>query len=405
MLDMSTGKNQHPDEETLARFLGYFSLEILAAYQNHADRYVVETDNFEGHITLSDQFAEQVAEGGRRAEEAIDVMFGYRTLRNGDLAVAAFLPDLAGKSKGHVKRWMGFSLDKPDWSEESDERFDRWVQRYLEGSWDVENGPRFHVEDVITTINALTSETLGLPLFNVAEDRVPNFPLGQNSHRFQDAHKELYGYLIDGLNKECIAKIAARSGATINVSSLRAVNALKKAVTLPVDSPLWAVYARISEQRGLSAHGTRGPAIPFPAFEEFDQDLQAAVSALKDLLRCLESQLGAEAESARARHESRNYMPSIDRPAAANYSICRIDEAVGKTVERVEYGFRKSIEGVHESEAILLHFSDGSVLGIDTGSNAGNVADEGNGLKPEDFHVDFHLQWLRSLKLPPKTDA
>ena len=401
---MNAGKIESLDEGELSRILGYFSLEILAVYQNHSDKYVVDTDNFEGHITLTDSFAQQVWENEQRADEAIDVMFGYRTLRCGDLAVAAYLPDLDRKSSGHIKRWMGFSLENPDWPDGSDERFDRWVQRYLEGSWEVENGPRFHIDDVIKTINALTFETLGLALFKVAEAPVPNFPLGQNSHRYQDAHKELYGYLIDGLNKECIAKIAAQSGETINVNSDRTVKALKKAVTLRVDSPLWSVYDKISEERGLSAHGIREPAVPFTAFEEFDQDLRSAVLALRDLLSCLETQLGVNGESARARHDSRAYMPSIERPPEANYSICQIGDAVGKTIKNVEYGLRSSHEGVHESEAILLYFTDGSVLGIDTGSNAGNVSDEQNGLKPEDFHVDFNLHWLRSLTTPTKPE-
>jgi len=63
-------------------------------------------------------------------------------------------------------------------------------------------------------------------------------------------------------------------------------------------------------------------------------------------------------------------------------------------VERVESGFCKRIEGTHQSEGMILHFTDGSILGIDTGSNACNVADEHEGLQPDEFHADFMLMWV-----------
>ena len=43
---------------------------------------------------------------------------------------------------------------------------------------------------------------------------------------------------------------------------------------------------------------------------------------------------------------------------------------------------------------MILHFTDGSSLGVETGSNAGNLASGREGLTPEDVHVDFILQWV-----------
>lgn len=63
-------------------------------------------------------------------------------------------------------------------------------------------------------------------------------------------------------------------------------------------------------------------------------------------------------------------------------------------LERVEFGFRRDIEGAHQSEAIILYSTYGSIMGIDTGSNIWNLASEHEGLKPEDLHVDFNLQWV-----------
>jgi hypothetical protein len=67
-------------------------------------------------------------------------------------------------------------------------------------------------------------------------------------------------------------------------------------------------------------------------------------------------------------------------------------------VERVEFGFRERHDGVHQSEAMILFFTDGSILGVDTGSNAGNIASKYEGLRPDDFHADFMLYWVP----PPK---
>jgi hypothetical protein len=41
-------------------------------------------------------------------------------------------------------------------------------------------------------------------------------------------------------------------------------------------------------------------------------------------------------------------------------------------MERVSYGSRQLIDGVHQSEAIIIYFTDGSILGIGTGPNVGN---------------------------------
>jgi len=85
---------------------------------------------------------------------------------------------------------------------------------------------------------------------------------------------------------------------------------------------------------------------------------------------------------------------TLVQPPEAHYSINQIRSIIGKTVERVEYGFCQSIKRIHQGEAIILHFTDGSILGIDTGSNAVNVADDYEGLQPEDFHTDFMLCWV-----------
>ena len=55
----------------------------------------------------------------------------------------------------------------------------------------------------------------------------------------------------------------------------------------------------------------------------------------------------------------------------------------------------ENIDDVHQSELIVIHFTDGSILSLDTGSNAGNLRCEKH--PPQDFHVDFRVHWV-----PPK---
>jgi hypothetical protein len=42
----------------------------------------------------------------------------------------------------------------------------------------------------------------------------------------------------------------------------------------------------------------------------------------------------------------------------------------GRTISKVELGSGKISTVCTKSEALVIHFSDGSIMGIDTGSNA-----------------------------------
>lgn len=93
--------------------------------------------------------------------------------------------------------------------------------------------------------------------------------------------------------------------------------------------------------------------------------------------------------------------PKPVRPPQQNYSIINAFAMEGKTVQSVEVGHRASHPECHEGELIVLHFTDGTSLAIDTGSNAQNVCSEVGSikgkvkLKPSDFHTDFMLQWYK----------
>lgn len=81
--------------------------------------------------------------------------------------------------------------------------------------------------------------------------------------------------------------------------------------------------------------------------------------------------------------------PKPVAPPEPNYSINEALSMVGKTVASVEVGHRREIPNVHQGELIVIHFSDGTSLAIDTGSNAQNISD-----KPSAFATDFMLEWF-----------
>jgi hypothetical protein len=383
--------NRIKDKEAFyAKIVGFFDQRVLTSYRSEPDRYILEADHFEGHLR-----AVVDDEGIPMAGDSLDIRFGYRTCASGDLALAVYLPDLVEKSAAYVSRWAAYHLANPEWIAEPDKRFEMWKARYLEGSWNIENGPRYHLEETIATINALCTEVIGQALFRFSNNPALNFPVAQNTHAHQDAHRELYCYVLDGLDKQTIERIAAHQGLTLKTSSDQTLKALEKALpTLPPGSVLWRAFGKVSTERRNAGHGVRPPAQRFLAFEEFTTDLEAVVIGLRELLATLENILGMSSERARKRQQAKKWLPQIDRPPETHYSIAQLPAIIGKTVARVEYGYCKQIDSVHQSEGMILHFTDGSILGIDTGSNACNIADKHEGLQPDDFHVDFMLKWV-----------
>jgi hypothetical protein len=196
-----------------------------------------------------------------------------------------------------LPQWAGYHLENPEWTTEPDPRFQMWKGRYLEGSWDVENGPRYHLENTIATINALCIEVVGQAHFTFSNNPALNFPVAQNTHAYEDAHRELYSYVIDGLDKQTIGLIAAYQNLTLNLNSDTTVKALKRALPLlPTNLLLWSALEKVSDERRLAGHKVRPKAKRFHAFEEFTKDLEVVVVGLKELLATLESVLGMDGD-------------------------------------------------------------------------------------------------------------
>lgn len=376
--------------------IGYFDQQVLAAYRNESDCWLVETDFFEGRVKVRSDYYDGLDET-RRDECYIDVLFGFRTLASGDLAVVAWLPDLVDKSSGHLQRWRGFLLTDPEWALD-DERFELWKRRYLDGDWNVDNGVRAQLSDLVETARGLTGAVLGMPLFRHAIPASLSFPAAQNTDRYQDAHAHLYPYLVDGLDKACLKSLATHLGKPAKVDSSKTVATLKQLLPkLELNGPFNRAVELVSAQRRLAGHEVRPPAQPFRAFEQFTEDLNLVADGLRELLSALEEACGTDAQRAARRWKAMSHIPRIARPSEGHYSICQAALMKTKTVAKVEYGFRHDIAGVHESELLILHFTDGSIASIHTGTNAGNLADQHPGLKPDEFHVSFQIHWVPAL--------
>ena len=84
--------------------------------------------------------------------------------------------------------------------------------------------------------------------------------------------------------------------------------------------------------------------------------------------------------------------PKIVGPPRPEHKLQTVLEAVGKTVAAVEYGQVESRGGMHEAEAVVFHFTDGTALSIEIGSNARDLS-ASRDLTPPDVHADLMPFW------------
>ena len=75
-------------DERAMGVLGFFDTAVLAAYREQPDRYAIATDHFEGSVRITTEYFAQLDDNAQDAEY-IDVQFGYRALKNGELKIAA----------------------------------------------------------------------------------------------------------------------------------------------------------------------------------------------------------------------------------------------------------------------------------------------------------------------------
>lgn len=388
----------------IENFLGYFDQQVLAAYYNEPNKYTVQSDFFQGDVVMTDEYYLQQEDLGQEIDY-INVRFGYRTLKNGSLAIVVWLPDLYEKSKNHIKQWEGFSLNNPEWTTDYDERFDKWIKVNIEGSWSIKSGPLTELAQSMKLVNAISNELVGLSLYKYKLDKTLGYPSAETTHSYQDSHKRLYGYLIDGIDKACILQLAEKLKINIgNINGLKTIQAIKKMLPELNNSKFTEATDLISEQRRIATHQVRPKAEKFGAFSKFTEDLQLCSQSFEKILEILESKFGITRDQAYKRHNAKKMLPKIidlthrtELKHQFGTSIIDSFRMKGKTVERVECGVREKYENVHESQVLIIYFTDGSIIGIDTSSNIVNLVDDDNNLRPQDLLIDLDIHWVPEL--------
>ncbi len=380
-------------EDSEKPMLAYFQPSVLAQYRTEGHKYSVELTDFEGEVGLNPEYSGSL-DDAQRSLEGINLKFGFRKLKSGDYCLAVFKYQFGQYSRGHIDRWLPHLIDSDQLAPLPDLRFERWAARYLYGSWEVENNVIQQIELLISEVNAITLEFNDTQLFQFSGNPHLHMPLAENDHAYQDSQKELYSLTIDGLNSETIDAIATSSGVTLNGSATKTRQRLERCLPNISTSSLWKSLSNMSSQRRKATHKVRPRAKKFDAFEAFDKNLQELKEGLVELKVELQNLLGINAEKAVDRREALRHIQTIDRPMVNSFGVAHMNRIIGRTVARVESGLRENFEEAHSSDVILIHFTDGSVLGLDTGTNACNVSSSHGDFPPSEFDVYFIAKYV-----------
>ena len=140
------------ENPVLDRIVSFFEADVLNLYTSHPDKYELNTDFFEGVLETTNTYFNEL-ESSERLDEYIRIRFGYHRKKDGTLCIVVVLSDLKEAPKTEQRKWGPFIVDKSSLSKE-DKRFKMWYDRYIEGSWEVESGPRKRLSHIIEKINA-----------------------------------------------------------------------------------------------------------------------------------------------------------------------------------------------------------------------------------------------------------
>jgi len=383
------------DEDLENRFLVYFERTVLCRYRASPNLYRLEEDDMGGVVSV--EHADEDESSGGPRPEYFRVRFGFRRLSDARVVLAAFGPDLESLSESEQAVWAADHLPAPQFHDD-DPAFDRWRDRYLKGLWTSEDGPLRRLEREIDLICALTNHTLERPLFRARRNPQLNYPVAENTTALEFAHLELFRLVVDGLDHRAISAISDRLGTELSQPD-RSLNSMKEALPeslhAEVHEPLRSCARVRNRLHGIASDPPRSA----PAFDTFHNELERMVAGLVRLKLWLEEVLDARAAACLRREEAMSVgFPEYQGPPRPEMKYEKLTSFVGKTIERVEWGEVRQVEGVHQREAIVLHFTDGSAACIDVGSNAGNLESDFEGLRPDMFSTDLFITLAPSPK-------
>jgi len=384
-------------ETTADRFVLYFKPTVLAQYRAESHKYALKISDFEGKVELDSTHWEQLRDNQSDAER-VSIRFGFRRHKSGEYFLAVFAPDFQEYSQGHVNRWRPYLVDATEMSPLPDMRFESWAMRHLLGSWEIENNVLDRLWERVRLINSLSREAFGTSLFASETNPSLHAPIAENTHAYEDSHREAYGLLVDGLNATAVTGLVARTNVTTDKIDKYTVQRLKRG--FPAAKTLWSSLDTVSDERRKAAHSVRPPAKSFAAFETFCSDLEKVVTGLGELQLAMEQLLGAGGEDAMKRQDTISRIPESEGPAhpASDIVASRLGQLAGMTVEAVILSQRKNYEGCHRSELIEFRFTDGSAAYIEAHTNACNVSSVHGDFNPQEFNVSLYTHIV-----PPRT--
>lgn len=384
-----------PDNQELEdRFLVFFEADVLHFYTNHPDKYELDTDYYGGVLKTTEDYYYKLESLDRLNEYILQIRFAYHRKEDGTECIGVFAPDLDKVSEIELKKWHPFFVQKSLLAEK-DERFEKWYDRYINGSWNVPIEPRKKLSYIIKKINACCKTLVELPLYTAIPDNAIIYPISQNTYAYENAHQRLYGFLVDSLSKKCLLALAKLRNKTIlEADNMKSPTLLRHVFSeFDKQSKLHTLLSKVSEKRSKPSHGVRDAAKESNAFEDFKNDLEIAVEVYEKLLELVESEFSVTAEHELRRHEIMEGLPKIIGGVESHYSICKATKMEGKTVEKVWFGMRKEIKDVHQSEVLYMQFTDGEIMAIETGSNALDFLHR-NGINPNELNIDLMLTWV-----------
>ena len=229
------------------RFLAYFDRAVLSPYRIAPDRFELYEDDMGGHVKVRSAYYDSLAKELRWYQ----IRFGFRMLIDGSVCVAGFVPDLAELPDSEKLKWRSHELQQPTFAD-PDQAFERWTARYLGGSWGVEDGPKPRIERQLNLINALTRQTLNVPLWSFSKNPLLTYPAADNTDAYNRAHGELYRILIDAMSAECLGKLAAKRSVTLPYPRKRMEN-LKQILPDNLVEATWKPLKACYDERNIES--------------------------------------------------------------------------------------------------------------------------------------------------------
>jgi len=374
------------------KYLIYFDRSVLNYYRDNSHVYKVIEDEIGGEIRISQNWKEDDSDKC----PYIEIKFGFRKLKNGEICIVVFGPTfLKNTSKKDLKRWKGYIINERQFKEEND-YFNRWVKRYILGSWDVKDGSRKEIENRLDLISALTKYKTGIPLFKCRRSILLNYPKAENEEEYKKANLELYRLIIDGLNKNSIIKLSKLLKKKLSDES-KTLNSLKEILPEELIDKIHTPLKELRDRRS-KIHKTPSENIKrLNAFDRFDSDLKKIANCLDELLLWIEEIFNIDANSCKEREDSMKYFPKIVGSPRPDFKLDDLKKIINKRIKSVEFGEVEKNKDCHEAEAIIFHFYDGSSMAIDIHSNAYNLKSE-YGIPPNEVHASLDILWDKPIK-------